>query len=78
MVLVSSLTAIKYGFASTTSVLDTVSLLPRELGPDNLAPFDRDGDLLLNVNTPEDYARARSIAAAPENSHRVDPQPPTG
>lgn len=55
-----------------------MDLTVRELGPDNLAPFDRDGDLLLNVNTPEDYARARSIAATRENSHRADPQPPTG
>ena len=28
-----------------------------ELGPDELAPFDSDGLLLLNVNTPDDYAR---------------------
>ncbi len=32
----------------------------RELGPDELAPFDPDGRLLLNVNTPADYARART------------------
>jgi molybdopterin-guanine dinucleotide biosynthesis protein A len=30
----------------------------REIGPNELAPFDRDGRLLLNVNTPDDYARA--------------------
>lgn len=35
----------------------------REIGPDELAPFDRDGRLLLNVNTPDDYARARLGAA---------------
>lgn len=35
----------------------------RELGPDELAPFNRDGRLLLNVNTPDDYARARLAAA---------------
>ena len=34
----------------------------RELGPDILAPFDPDGRLLLNVNTPEDYARAVAMA----------------
>jgi molybdenum cofactor guanylyltransferase len=28
------------------------------MGPDALAPFDPDGRLLLNVNTPADYARA--------------------
>ena len=38
----------------------------RELGPDELAPFDRDGLLLLNVNTPDDYAKAlTSIATTP-------------
>ena len=35
-------------------------LLVRELGPDELAPFDPDGRLLLNVNTPADYERART------------------
>jgi molybdopterin-guanine dinucleotide biosynthesis protein A len=34
------------------------ALRVRELGPDELAPFDRDGLLLLNVNTPDDYAKA--------------------
>lgn len=34
-------------------------LAVRELGPDELVPFDRDGRLLLNINTPDDYARAR-------------------
>lgn len=37
-----------------------VDLAVQELGPDELAPFNRDGWLLLNVNTPDDYARARS------------------
>lgn len=32
----------------------------RELGPDELAPLDPDGLLLLNVNTPDDYAKART------------------
>jgi len=31
-----------------------------ELGPDELAPFDPDGRLLTNVNTPADYERARA------------------
>ncbi len=31
----------------------------RDIGPDEVAPFDRDGRLLLNVNTAEDYTRAR-------------------
>lgn len=49
----------------------------RELGPDVLAPFDPDGRLLLNVNTPEDYERALSIA----DRERSDDRPsdlPTG
>jgi molybdenum cofactor guanylyltransferase len=33
----------------------------RDFGPDELAPFDPDGRLLLNVNTPGDYTRARQI-----------------
>ena len=36
------------------------ALAVREIGPDELAPFDRDGRLLLNINTPDDYARARA------------------
>ena len=35
-------------------------LAVRELGPDELAPFDPDGRLLTNVNTPADYERARA------------------
>ena len=37
-----------------------VDLAVQEIGPDELAPFNRDGRLLLNVNTPADYARARA------------------
>jgi molybdopterin-guanine dinucleotide biosynthesis protein A len=37
-------------------------LVVRELGPDELAPYDPDGLLLLNVNTPDDYATAREAA----------------
>ena len=33
-----------------------------EVGPEELAAFDASGRLLLNVNTPEDYARARAAA----------------
>jgi molybdopterin-guanine dinucleotide biosynthesis protein A len=32
----------------------------RELGTAELSPFNRDGRLLTNVNTPEDYARAQA------------------
>lgn len=35
----------------------------REIGPDEVARFDPDGRLLLNVNTPDDYARARVAAS---------------
>jgi molybdopterin-guanine dinucleotide biosynthesis protein A len=40
--------------------LDGVAV--REIGPDELAPFNRDGRLLVNVNTPDDRARAQSMA----------------
>jgi molybdenum cofactor guanylyltransferase len=33
----------------------------RRLGADELAPFDPEGRLLLNVNTPADYERAREL-----------------
>lgn len=40
-------------------VLDALEeLTVRDIGPEELAPYDPDGHLLLNVNTPEDYARA--------------------
>jgi molybdopterin-guanine dinucleotide biosynthesis protein A len=35
----------------------------RELGPDEIQPFDADGLLLLNVNTDDDLARAERAAA---------------
>ncbi len=35
----------------------------REIGLDALAPLDPDGVLLLNVNTPQDLARAEAFAA---------------
>ena len=36
-----------------------MDLAVRTVGPDELAPFDPDGRLLCNVNTPDDYERAR-------------------
>lgn len=43
-------------------VIDALAgLHVRHMGPDELAPFDPDGRLLLNVNTPDDYTRARSL-----------------
>lgn len=42
-------------------VLDAIAGLDvRELGPDELAPFDTDGRLLMNINTPDDYQRAQN------------------
>ena len=35
-------------------------LAVRDIGPDELAPFDHDGRLLCNVNTPDDYDHARA------------------
>jgi len=35
----------------------------REIGPDELRPFDPDGTLFFNINTPEDYARGLQLAA---------------
>ena len=32
----------------------------RELGPEQLAPYNSDGRLLLNINTPDDYTQARA------------------
>jgi molybdenum cofactor guanylyltransferase len=53
-------------------------LTVHEVGPGDLGPFDPDGRLLLNVNTPEDYQRARSIAAVHEGSGGADPGLPAG
>ena len=55
-----------------------MDLTVREVGPGDLAPFDPDGRLLLNVNTPEDYQRARSIAAVHEGAGGGDPGSPAG
>ena len=55
-----------------------MDLTVHEIGPGDLAPFDPDGRLLLNVNTPEDYQRARSIAAVHEGAGGADPESPAG
>ena len=45
--------------AGRLRVLDALEGLDvREMDPDALAAFDADGRLLMNVNTPADYARA--------------------
>ena len=47
--------------AGQLRVLDALAeMAVHELGPDELAPFNRDGRLLFNVNTPDDYAHAQS------------------
>lgn len=35
----------------------------REIGPDEIAGYDRDGTLFFNVNTPADHARGLALAA---------------
>jgi molybdopterin-guanine dinucleotide biosynthesis protein A len=52
--------AIDAGALRIADALDGLQV--RELGPDELEPFNRDGKLLFNVNTPDDYQTARSLA----------------
>ncbi len=47
---------IEHGHLRVREALDGLNV--RELGPEELAEFDPDGLLLLNVNTPDDYAKA--------------------
>ena len=37
----------------------------RDIGPSEVAPFDPDGTLFFNVNTPDDYTRANAVASQP-------------
>jgi molybdopterin-guanine dinucleotide biosynthesis protein A len=46
-------------------VAAVTALAPAALDDDVLAALDPDGTLLCNVNTPDDYARARRLASAP-------------
>ena len=49
--------------AGALRIADVLSdLHVRDIGPDEVAPFDPDGRLLTNVNTPGDYERARIAA----------------
>jgi molybdopterin-guanine dinucleotide biosynthesis protein A len=43
-----------------------IGLAIREIGPEDLARFDSDGRLLLNINPHEDYARACRLHAGGE------------
>lgn len=48
--------------AGQLRVLDALAAMAvREIGPDELAAYDPDGRLLLNVNTPEDHARTQLV-----------------
>ncbi len=51
---------IKAGALGVTDAIRGLDV--REMTIDELAPYDPDGLLLLNVNTPEDYERAREAA----------------
>jgi molybdopterin-guanine dinucleotide biosynthesis protein A len=51
---------IERGALKVTDLLADVRV--RELGPDDIAPFDPDGLLLLNVNTADDVVRAERAA----------------
>ena len=63
-----------YGRACAASIRERLergtlaaSVLPAgvsivEVGPEVLGPYDPDGLLFLNVNTPHDYARARELS----------------
>jgi molybdopterin-guanine dinucleotide biosynthesis protein A len=49
--------------AGALRIADALSdLHVRDIGPDEVAPFDPDGRLLTNVNTPGDYERAMRAA----------------
>lgn len=49
--------------AGALKIVDALTgLRVREIGPEAIAPFDGDGSLLLNLNTPDDAARADAVA----------------
>lgn len=53
----------------TDAIFAADDLVVRELGPDELAPYDPNGTLLFNVNTPDDYARAIDLGASFNGEH---------
>ena len=63
--------------AGVRKVIDAVrgadGLVIRELGPEELAPYDRHGTLFFNVNTPDDHARAIDLEARLRSSSVVGP-----
>jgi molybdopterin-guanine dinucleotide biosynthesis protein A len=50
---------IRSGNLRVSDALDGLDV--RDVGPDVLAQFDPDGHLLMNINTPDDYARACAV-----------------
>lgn len=53
----------------TDAIERSDGLTVRELGPDELAPYDPRGTLFFNVNTPDDYARAIELGADVGDDH---------
>ena len=48
--------------AGALRIIDALEDLEvRDMGPDEVAPFNEDGRLFLNVNTPDDYQRAQTL-----------------
>jgi molybdopterin-guanine dinucleotide biosynthesis protein A len=48
--------------AGALRIIDALAdLAVREMGPDEVASFNENGRLLLNVNTPDDYRRAQAL-----------------
>ena len=54
---------IEAGDLRVTGVLADVRV--REIGPEEIAPYDPGGTLFFNVNTPDDYDRAVTLEARP-------------
>jgi len=61
-------TALTGGDRAVAPVVE--QLRPRVIEPDEWAPFDRDGLLLANVNTPDDLVRIRSLDTHATNAAR--------
>lgn len=57
------------GVRKVTDAIFDSDLAVRQLDPDELAPYDPDGTLLFNINTPDDYARAIDLAGGLNGDH---------
>ena len=53
--------SIKGNALKVTDLLAKVSV--HEIGPEELEPFDPDGRLFFNINTPDDYERCLALTA---------------